>query len=280
MHNEYELLDSGRGRKLERFGGEILSRPCEQAIWNKQHPELWESATATFERGAGWSPVSDTNLPAPWIVRINGLIMRLQLTPAGHVGVFPETRELWDWITETLQSAKTDTPSVLNLFAYSGGATLAAARAGVNVCHVDSSRTMVTRARENATLNQLEAAPIRWIVEDVNKYLDREIRRGHHYDAIMLDPPTFGRGTKGEQYKLAKDLTDTLTKCRTLLAKEPLFLLLTSHTQGMTPALLKDALGTALDAGGFASGAMQLTGVDGVRAVDSGVWTAWSPGNE
>lgn len=277
MHSEYELLDSGHGRKLERFGDAVLSRPCEQAIWRKQRPELWESATASFDRGIGWSPASGADLPAPWVAHINGLVMRLQLTPAGHVGVFPETRELWGWITETLQSASTEAPNVLNLFAYSGGATLAAARAGANVCHVDSSRTMVTRARENATLNQLEAAPIRWIVEDVTKYLDREIRRGHHYDAIILDPPSFGRGAKGEQYKLDKDLGDTLTRCSALLAREPLFILLTSHTQGMTAALLEDALDTAFGGGSVASGTMQLTGGDGVRAVDNGVWTSWSP---
>ena len=219
MHNEYEILDSGDGRKLERFGDVILSRPCDQASWQQENPTLWSTATASFDRTDGWRYLwPSAELPASWVVRINGIAMKLKPTPAGQLGVFPETRALWDWITDTLKSAPGKDLSVLNLFAYSGGATLAAARAGCSVCHLDSSRSMVTRARENAALNQLEDAPIRWIIEDVNKFLDREIRRGRRYDAIMLDPPSFGRGIKGEQYKIDKDLAATLDKCKTLLS--------------------------------------------------------------
>jgi len=146
MHNEYEVLDSGEGRKLERFGDVTLSRPCDQAIWNKQKPELWATSAASFDREHGWKTHGKADMPSNWIVTIGGIVMKLKPTPAGHLGVFPETRLLWDWITDTLESTTGKNVNVLNLFAYSGGATLAAARAGCSVCHLDSSRSMVTRA--------------------------------------------------------------------------------------------------------------------------------------
>jgi 23S rRNA (cytosine1962-C5)-methyltransferase len=275
MGNEYELLDSGDQRKLERFGDVVLSRPCGQANWGRQKPELWGSATASFDTRRGWQTHHDTGLPSGWVVTIDGIAMRLAPTPSGQVGVFPETRSLWDWMGDTLGSRNGGGSSVLNLFAHSGGATLAAARVGASVCHVDSSKSMVTRARENAALNQLEAAPIRWIVEDVGTFLDREIRRGRTYDAIMLDPPSFGHGTKGEQYRLDRDLVSTLGQCHALLGEEPAFVLLTSHTQGVAPTQLESLMTGVLDSGTVVSGAMQLTGASDVRPVDSGVWARW-----
>lgn len=271
MGNDYELIDSGDGRKLERFGDVTLSRPCEQADWPRQRPELWQGSSATFERAGGWIVQEGAVLPQSWNVTINDITMKLKPTPAGHLGVFPETRALWDSITDALRP--TPDASVLNLFAYSGGATLAAARAGCSVCHLDSSKSMVTRARENAALNDLADAPIRWIVDDVTKFLDREIRRGRRYDAIMLDPPSFGRGRGGEQYKIDKDLIGTLEKCKALLSDTPAFVLLTSHTQGMTAADLESVLADVLGEGPMARGEMQLTGAAGVRPVPSGVWT-------
>lgn len=277
MLNEYELLDSGDGRKLERFGHITLSRPCVQAHWEQALPELWASATARFDKGKGWQVGVDSTLPSAWTATINGIVMRLELTPASHVGVFPETRGIWDWITETLGTRQPQDVSVLNLFAYSGGATIAAARPGCSVCHVDSSRSMVTRAKENAGLNGLDAAPIRWIVEDVMKFLDREIRRGRVYDAIMLDPPSFGHGTRGEQYKIDRDLGPTLERCKTLLSSRPAFVLLTAHSRGMTVSDLEDSLSRVLDQGSITSGLMQLTGVGRVRSVTDGMWARWTP---
>jgi 23S rRNA (cytosine1962-C5)-methyltransferase len=279
MHNEYELLDSGDGRKLERFGDVVLSRPCAQASWKRQAPERWRGAAASFDRERGWQAHDDVGVPASWTVTINGIAMLLKPTPAGHLGVFPETRALWDWIGETLKAPGGHEVSVLNLFAYSGGATLAAARAGCSVCHVDSSRSMVTRARENASLNSLDAAPIRWIIEDVGKFLDREIRRGRTYDAIVLDPPSFGHGTRGEQYKVARDLASTLGQCRSLLSGHPAFVLLTSHTQGVTAAQLESVMGDVLLGGETASGDMELTGASDVRSVRDGVWVRWTSGS-
>jgi len=277
MINEYELLDSGDGRKLERFGDVTLSRPCGQAVWDKHEPKEWARATASFDRDFGWRTHGNAELPASWAVTINGITMLLKPTPAGHLGVFPETRSLWDWSTSALTSPTAATVNVLNLFAHSGGATLAAARAGCSVCHVDSSKSMVARARVNAGLNGLERAPIRWIVEDVGKFLDREIRRGRTYDVIMLDPPSFGHGTKGEQYRIERDLDSTLRQCKTLLSCEPAFVLLTSHTQGVTTAKLESLVMDALDSGQIVAGEMQLTGASGVRPVSSGMWVRWTP---
>ena len=276
MHNEYELLDSGQGRKLERFGDVVLSRPCDQASWSKQKPESWAGIAASFHRDSGWEAHGEADLPSEWTVTIDGITLKLKPTSAGHLGVFPETRSLWEWITEALASAEREM-NVLNLFAYSGGATLAAARAGCAVCHVDSSRPMVTRARENAALNRLEEAPIRWIVEDVSKFLDREIRRGRRYDAIMLDPPSFGHGTEGEQFRIDRDLLVILERCKSLLAEEPAFVLLTSHTRGMTAVQLGSLLGDILGPGSMASGEMELTGASDVRSVASGVWARTGP---
>jgi len=276
MRNEYELLDSGGAQKLERFGDVVLSRPCGQAVWEKQRPEMWASLTASFDREGGWQTHHDAELPSSWVVTINDIMMRLKPTPAGHLGVFPETRMLWDWITDALKSPTAADVNVLNLFAYSGGATLAAARAGCSVCHLDASRSMVTRARENAGLNHLAAAPIRWIVEDVGKFLDREIRRGRRYDAIMLDPPSFGHGIKGEQYRFDRDLAATLERCKTLLTEDSAFILLTSHTQGVTTVRLESLMRDVLGSGDTRSGEMQLTGESDVRPVGSGVWTRWT----
>ena len=277
MRNEYELLDSGEARKLERFGDVILSRPCDQALWEKQEPEMWVRAIASFERERGWQSRGSAVLPSSWVVTIHDIRMRLEPSPAGHLGVFPETRSLWDWIGEALRPLSGEGADVLNLFAYSGGATLAAAQAGCSVCHVDSSRSMVRRARENASLNQLDAAPIRWIVEDVGKFLDREIRRGRHYDAIMLDPPSFGHGSKGEQYRIERDLAPTLERCKALLSNKPAFVLLTSHTRGVTGEQLVSLMRNVLDRGDVSSGVMELTGASDIRPVNGGVWARWTP---
>ncbi|MBN2405549.1 MAG: class I SAM-dependent methyltransferase [Coriobacteriia bacterium] len=277
MQNEYALLDSGEGRKLERFGYVVLSRPCEQAVWERQDPEAWAVCSASFDREHGWTACGGAQMPDSWVVTINDITMRLKPSPAGHLGVFPETRELWGMVTDTLRGAQVKGSGVLNLFAYSGGATMAAARAGFPVCHLDSSKSMVTRARDNAALNHLGDAPIRWIVEDVNKFLDREIRRGRRYDAIMLDPPSFGRGARGEQYKIDRDLVLTLEKCKALLTEKSVFLLLTSHTRGVTAPQLEGVVGGLMGRGKTATGEMELTGATGVRAVSSGVWVQWKP---
>jgi len=277
--NEYELLDSGNGSKLERFGEVSLARPCAQAIWEPQRPELWGRATARFDREDGLNWHGREAVPKSWVVPINGIRMKLSTTDFGHLGVFPETRGLWDWITARLQAAAPapggEPLNVLNLFAYSGGATLAAARAGAAVCHLDAAAGMVEWARENAALNGLQQAPIRWIVDDVTKFLGREVRRGRKYDAILLDPPSFGRGKKGELYKIEQDLLATLKSCRAVLSDRPVFVLLTCHTPGLSPTILQNLLRQVFGEGRLECGEMLLSGGPDVFAVPNGNWARW-----
>lgn len=277
----YELIDSGNGAKLERFGSVTLDRACGQAIWVSQAPRsVWGQATAAFDRKEGNRWVRRELLPDAWQVEIEGIHFRLSGTDFGHLGVFPEQRKNWRWVTDML-SSKQAAPGairVLNLFAYSGGMTLAPARTGAAVCHVDASRGMVDWARENAALNDLKEAPIRWIVDDVHKFMDREKRRERSYDAIILDPPSFGRGAKGEIYKLESDLPATLAKCRALLSGSPLFVLLSCHTPQVTPRSLANMLATCmpdLKSHTIDFGEMLLEGSEGVLPVPNGVWACW-----
>ncbi len=270
----YDLLDSGDGRKLERFGCVTLARPCSQAIWKPQLPSAaWDCADACFDRDNGLNWHGRDRLPDHWEIAVDTIRFRLSGTDFGHLGIFPEQRAQWRWIGETVRNAGRRV-SVLNLFAYSGGSTLAPALAGAEVCHLDASQSMVDWARENAVLNNLREAPIRWIAEDAHKFLGREIRRGRRYDAIILDPPSFGRGAKGEVYKIERDLSKTLALCRELLSPTPLFILLSAHTPGVTPVVLENLLLDALHglSPSLQSGEMLLTGADGVRPVPSGCY--------
>ncbi len=278
--SQYELLDSGLGRKFERFGDFTLVRPCSQAIWRPAlPPSAWDSASARFDREDGLRWRGREALPANWNITVDGIGFRLSSTDFGHLGIFPEQRASWRWIGETVRASGRRL-SVLNLFAYSGGSTMAAALAGADVCHLDASQGMVDWARKNAELNGLKAHPIRWIVDDVHKFLAREVKRGRRYDAIVLDPPSFGRGTRGEVYKLERDLPRTLDLCRQVLSPRPAFALLSAHTPGVTPVtlrhLLADALRGPAGAGHFDCGEMLLEGGDGVRPVPSGCMARWS----
>lgn len=282
VQDDYELLDSGCGAKLERFGSVRLVRPCAQAYWNQSlSPEMWNNVTAAFDRKKGNCWQNRSALPKSWIVQIEGIQFRLSSTDFGHLGVFPEQRAHWRRIKNTLRASEKllgRTPTLLNLFAYSGGATLAAAQAGAEVCHLDASKGMVDWASENAVLNNLDTAPIRWIVDDVHRFLDREIRRGRRYDAIVLDPPTFGRGAKDEIYRIEHDLIQTLTRCRALLSDQPLFVLLSCHTPLCTPGVLVNLLSQVMPPGdnmGFDSGEMMLTGAECVMPLPNGVYAFW-----
>ena len=277
----YVLLDSGRGCKLERFGRYTLARPCSQALWQPTLPEAdWTAADASFDREEGQRWQHRDRLPEQWTIDVDGMRFRLSGTDFGHLGIFPEQRTGWQWLRQTLHAATRERPgklSVLNLFAYSGGSTLAAALEGAEVCHLDASAGMVQWARENAALNGLQSAPIRWIVDDAHKFLGREIKRGRRYDAIILDPPSFGRGAQGEVYKIERDLPRTLELCATLLSDAPVLMLLSAHTPDITPTvlghLLQDALGTRQ--GAMTTGEMLLTGEAGVRSVPNGCYARW-----
>lgn len=276
--NHYTLLDSGHGRKLERFGDYTLDRPCAQAVWKPTHPELWDTADAAFSRKDGLEWRGRSNLPDSWEATVEGVRMKLATTDFGHLGVFPETRDLWHWIRQTIQTqskTRKEPLNFLNLFAYSGGATLAAAQAGAHCCHVDASKGMVSWARENASLNNLKDHPIRWIVDDVNKFLQREARRSRSYDAILLDPPSFGRGKSGELYKIEQALLETLKHVKDVLSNQPAFVYLTSHTPGFTPTVLSNLLHQVLPNGNLEQGEMLLRGEKNVLSVPSGTWSRW-----
>lgn len=277
--NTYELLDSGHGRKLERFGKVVLDRPCAQAVWAPQNRGLWKQADAFFTRKDGLEWRGREMLPDSWVASVNGIQMKLSTTDFGHLGVFPETRFMWDWITENIEAEvpkRREPIQFLNLFAYSGGATLAGARGGAHCCHVDASKGMVQWARENAKLNGLEDHPIRWIVDDVNKFLQREIRRSRHYDAVLLDPPSFGRGKDGELYKIEQALLETLDLVKGVLSERPCFVYLTSHTPGFSPIVLQNLLQQILGSGRVECGEMLLTGAKGIYPVPSGTWARWT----
>ncbi len=238
----YSLLDSGHGEKLERFGSQVLVRPCAQAAWRPVLAKTqWDGADARFTREGGNRWLKKKALADHWIVDLQGIKFKLMPTDFGHLGIFPEHAQQWQFIEEKIRSAKREV-EVLNLFAYTGGATLAAARAGAKVCHLDASKSAVAWARENATVNRLDDRPIRWIIEDVLKFLQREIKRERKYDGIILDPPSFGRGKQGEVFKIERDLLDILDTCRQLLTKKPLFVLFTSHTLGFTPLVMRHLL--------------------------------------
>lgn len=250
----YQLIDSGNGEKFERFGDVTLIRPSGQALWKPTLPK-WE-ADARFTREEGW--VYLTDFEDEWEVTINGLIFKLKCTDFGHLGIFPEQAPFWKKIQAS--GAK----RVLNLFAYSGGSSLAAAKGGAEVTHVDAARGMVQWASENAKRNQLN---IRWIVEDARRFLIRAVKRGDQYDGIILDPPTFGRGKSGEVFKIENDLPKILNLCSALL-KETRFVLLSCHTPGFTPIVLKQLLHEVIP-GEIEAGEMVL---EGPNLVPSGAY--------
>jgi 23S rRNA (cytosine1962-C5)-methyltransferase len=234
---EYELIDTGGGRKLERFGSYSLIRPEPQAKWSPALPESrWEAADAAFVRspdgrGGEWNILKP--LPERWEMRRDALRFWVQPTPSGHVGVFADQACHWDWITKLVQSAACQV-NLLSLFGHTGLATLAAAAAGARVTHVDASRKAVKRARENQALSGLSDRPIRWIVEDALRFVTREAKRGHKYDALLLDPPQFGRGSGGEIWKLDESLPALLHSCRKLLSDSPTLALLNTYNTVLT----------------------------------------------
>lgn len=279
---EYSLIDSGHGRKLEQFGPVLISRPCSQAVWAPQLPESeWNKADALFMREGDTKWTFRTPVKDEWSIEVAGIQFKISPTDFGHLGIFPEQKPSWEWIRSTIAAAhqsQRGAVHVLNLFAYSGGSTLAAAKAGAHVCHLDASKGMVTWARENASLNRLDQAPIRWIIEDVTKFLGRELKRGKRYDAIILDPPSFGRGSKGEIFKIEESINELLAQCRALLSDHPLFVLFSCHTPGFSPIVMRHLLSQAMHGlgGSITEGEMALTGKGGVLPLPSGTYARWS----
>ena len=236
---DYELLDCTCGEKLERWGQYILTRPDPQAIWRtpKEHPG-WQSADAHYERSqSGGGRWSKGIIPDRWQVGYGRYTFNVSLMNFKHTGLFPEQAVNWEYITEKIHAADREI-SLLNLFAYTGGATIAAAAAGASVCHVDAARGMVFRAKENAESSGLPENSVRWIIDDCTKFVEREIRRKRRYDAVIMDPPSFGRGPSGEVWKLEDRLYDFVRLCSGVLSDNPLFVIINSYTTGLSPSTL------------------------------------------
>lgn len=244
---EYEVIDCSGGEKLERWGKYTLCRPDPQVIWDTpKEDRRWKKLNAHYHRsrrgGGEWEFFS---LPEQWDLHYRELTFHLKPFSFKHTGLFPEQAVNWDWFSEKIKRAGRPV-KVLNLFAYTGGATLAAAAAGAAATHVDASKGMVTWAKENAVASGLGDAPIRWLVDDCVKFVEREIRRGNHYDGIIMDPPSYGRGPKGEIWKIEEKIYPLVCLCEKLLSREPLFFLINSYTTGLQPAVLSYMLGTAV----------------------------------
>ncbi|MBD5118373.1 MAG: SAM-dependent methyltransferase [Clostridiales bacterium] len=244
---DYELLDCGRGEKLERWGDKLLVRPDPQAIWNTpRNHRGWKKHDARYARSnTGGGQWADKSVPQRWQVHYKDLTFNVGLMNFKHTGVFPEQAANWDFAREQIQNAGRPI-SVLNLFAYTGGATIACAAAGASVCHVDAAKGMVQWAKDNARSSGLEDKPIRWIVDDCAKFVEREIRRGRRYDAIIMDPPSYGRGPSGEVWKLEENLYPFVELVAGVLSDEPLFVILNSYTTGLAPSVLTYMLQTVI----------------------------------
>ena len=271
---EYEILDTSGGEKLERWGDYLLIRPDPQVIWNTPKKDTaWKRADAHYHRsakgGGNWEFFS---LPEIWTVRYGSLTFQLKPFHFKHTGLFPEQAVNWDWCSERIRKEIASRPSdrpfkVLNLFAYTGGATLAAAAAGAAVTHVDASKGMVSWARENASVSGLGGASIRWLVDDCMKFVEREIRRGNTYDAILMDPPSYGRGPKGEIWKMEEHIFGFMEKTAKLLSDSPSFFLINSYTTGLAPAVLSYMLQTILKRRGGTTESSEI----GLPVRDSGL---------
>jgi 23S rRNA (cytosine1962-C5)-methyltransferase len=281
--NDYQLLDSGHGSKLERFGPYTFIRPEQQAIWQPALPARdWQAADGVFDtaesaEGGRWN--LRPGVEEAWVMRYKGLKFWAQPTPFRHMGVFPEQANHWDWMTRLIAGANRPV-RVLNLFGYTGLATLAAAAAGATVTHVDASKKTVGWARENQTLSGLDDRPIRWILDDAVKFVRREVRREARYDGFIIDPPPFGRGPKGEIWRLEESLPALLDDCRVLLSDRPLFFVLTAYAI-RTSALsmyytLRD---TMRDHGGtLTTGEMVLSEQSGNHLLSTAIFARWEPG--
>jgi 23S rRNA (cytosine1962-C5)-methyltransferase len=276
---DYELIDSGGEEKLERYGDVVLSRPDPQALWQKRLQEgEWAKAVGRYVRaGREGEWLTKSGFPKEWEIEFGGLHFLIRPTSFKHTGLFPEQLFNWQWVSELIQKAGRPI-SVLNLFGYTGGATLAAAKAGAEVCHVDASKTAVAWARENAEKSGLAEKTIRWITEDVLLFVKREIKRGKKYDAIVMDPPAFGHGPSDELWKIEKDLLPLLELCKELLSEKPLFVLINGYAAGYSSF----AFAYNLEAfkqkwgGNIEHGELTIAESEGKRLLPCGIFARWS----
>ena len=287
--NDYKILDMADGQKLERWGDVILARPDPQIIWKeKTYPEKWKNINATYHRsktgGGAWE--YKKKMPNQWQIKYKELTFNIKPMGFKHTGIFPEQAVNWDWMMDKIQSEIKTTNrefKVLNLFAYTGGATVACLYAGASVCHVDSSKGMVAWAKENVVSSRLQERPVRYIVDDVVKFVQREIRRGNKYDAIIMDPPSYGRGANGEVWKFEENLPMLIEICMQVLSDNPLFFLINSYTTGTSSMVLENLLkmnmrkkyGKRADDGIFENGEVGLPMTDSDFILPCGIYSKW-----
>ncbi len=274
---DYEILECGDGMKKERWGDVILVRPDPQVIWPLSSRD-WGEYDAFYHRsikgGGQWE--YRRKIPDSWTIQYGDATLKIRPTDFKHTGLFPEQAVNWDWVSGAIRKAKKP-PKILNLFGYTGGATIAAAMAGAEVCHVDAAKGMVAWCRENAALSGLQDAPIRYIVDDCVKFVEREIRRGNQYDGIIMDPPSYGRGKKGEIWQFERDLWGFLKSCRKLLSKTPLFILVNAYTTGISPTIVGNLLSDALveSKGSITSGEIGIPISSSGHALPCGLYARW-----
>jgi len=275
---DYEILDMANGEKLERWKDVILARPDPQIIWKeKSFPSKWKEANARYHRstsgGGGWK--FEKKMPDAWKVKYKDLTFQIKPMGFKHTGLFPEQAVNWDWMMDKIK--KENRPiRVLNLFAYTGGATVACLAAGASVCHVDSSKGMVTWAKENVTASGLADKSVRYIIDDVVKFVNREIRRGNIYDAIIMDPPSYGRGANGEVWKFEENISDLVNLCTKVLSDNPLFFLINSYTTGISSTVLENILKLNISKKGkFSSGEIGLPMTGSDLILPCGIFGRW-----
>ena len=275
---DYEILDMANGEKLERWKNIVLVRPDPQIIWkNKSFPNKWEDVNARYIRsstgGGNWD--FNKKVPANWQIKYKDLTFNIKPMGFKHTGLFPEQAVNWDWMIDKIKHAGREI-KVLNLFAYTGGATVACSYAGASVCHVDSSKGMVTWAKENIISSGLEKNPVRYIIDDVVKFVNREIRRENKYDAIIMDPPSYGRGTNGEVWKFEENIADLVELCTRVLSDKPLFFLMNSYTTGISSTVLENILKLNIKAKGkLSSGELGLPMSDSNLILPCGIYGRW-----
>ena len=277
---DYEILDMSNGEKLERWANVILTRPDPQIIWKeKTFPEKWKTANARYSRsntgGGAWQ--YNKKMPDAWQVKYKDLTFNIKPMGFKHTGLFPEQAVNWDWMINKIKSSGRKDIKVLNLFAYTGRATVACSYAGASVCHVDSSKGMVAWAKENIASSGLSDRPVRFIIDDVTKFVKREIRRGNKYDAIIMDPPSYGRGKNGEVWQFENNISDLVELCREVLSDDPLFFLINSYTTGISSKVLENIiyLKLKLKKGKISSGEIGLPMKDSSLVLPCGIYGRW-----
>ena len=278
--NDYKILDMADGQKLEKWGDVILSRPDPQIIWkDKSYPEKWNNINATYHRsktgGGTWE--YNKKMPQQWQIKYKDLTFNIKPMGFKHTGLFPEQAVNWDWMMDKIKNSKREI-KVLNLFAYTGGATVACASAGASVCHVDSSKGMVTWAKENIASSGLAERPVRYIIDDVVKFVNREIRRGNKYDAIIMDPPSYGRGANGEVWQFENNIYDLVELFTNVLSDNPLFFLINSYTTGISSKVLENILNLTVNKehnGKVSSGEIGLPMENSKLVLPCGIYGRW-----